>query len=922
MLINTVAGTNTVQIAASTGNITTSGDIAVNGGDLTTTSGTATLFNTLATNLAIGSAATSLSMGSAAGTVTVNGDLKVSGNDIQSSDATTLTFLSDGAAVRNVKTAGDLIVGGNDIRASDSALAMTLTDATGDVTMPGDLAVNGGDLTTTATTFNVTGATNYNIGTTTSTGTVAVGRSTNSNTVSIADAACTGTQTVNIGSGVTGAGISSITIGSLQNSSKIDLFAGSSSGTGIRLVTGGRPITMSASGAGTIDIGTSSTTGDISIGGASTSTGLISVGKSTVDNTVAIANAACTGTQTVNMATGATGATGMADVTIGSTNFRSTVKVYAGSGAGTGLKLETNGGAVNISASTAGLITIGTSATTGTTTIGGTSTTGTITIGQSTAENTVNIAAAASVASVTTQTINIGTGNGRNVITIGSSGSNGTGQQSSLTMIARSEMLFTGSTGTVYTMGGETATGDITIGRSTATNTINVGNGATTSGNTQTIYLGNSAGSSGRTTISIASSSLGLKKVYIGRNGGVGYGFGSPIGSEVYVGGNIVKIGDNEGGTGSYILLSGSIECLGVTATSSDLIAGAAELGSFPAWTADPTVFAIFGHKDLNHAALGNYALLQSNVGSTAINAASGQGVYIRNSNNDLGYFADGFVSITGRVNTNVVAWYGNNFGTSGTAIFGGTQGVYLTGSAGCPYYIGGETSTASIDIGRSNATQSINFGIQAANTSGQTQTINLGHYTASGGSKNVNVRGDVIKIGDSGGAVQISNDTTSGTVSIGTAANTQTLNFGTGAAAKTVTMGSTNSTSALTLDAGTGNINIGTSAAARTINIGPTGAAGVLFTINIGTSTGGGTSGSPRTINIGDYGSGFSAVNLEADYVNVANNASSQLGFFAVTPVVRQTGGAATADLTYSSNERDMINAMYTALRNYGLLT
>lgn len=45
-------------------------------------------------------------------------------------------------------------------------------------------------------------------------------------------------------------------------------------------------------------------------------------------------------------------------------------------------------------------------------------------------------------------------------------------------------------------------------------------------------------------------------------------------------------------------------------------------------------------------------------------------------------------------------------------------------------------------------------------------------------------------------------------------------------------------------------------------------------------------------------------------------------IGFFGVTPVSRRTGGSATADLTYDSTERDMINRMYTALRDYGLLT
>ena len=90
MLINTVAGANTVQIAASTGNITTSGDVAVNGGDVTTTSASATLFNSNATAVAIASAGTSVSIGSAAGTgtTTVNNNLAVSKNVTVTGDLT------------------------------------------------------------------------------------------------------------------------------------------------------------------------------------------------------------------------------------------------------------------------------------------------------------------------------------------------------------------------------------------------------------------------------------------------------------------------------------------------------------------------------------------------------------------------------------------------------------------------------------------------------------------------------------------------------------------------------------------------------------------------------------------------------------------------------------------------------------------
>jgi len=60
-------------------NATLTGDIAVNGGDVTTTATTATLFNTNATTLNIGNAATTVSIGAATGTTTVRNDLVVSG---------------------------------------------------------------------------------------------------------------------------------------------------------------------------------------------------------------------------------------------------------------------------------------------------------------------------------------------------------------------------------------------------------------------------------------------------------------------------------------------------------------------------------------------------------------------------------------------------------------------------------------------------------------------------------------------------------------------------------------------------------------------------------------------------------------------------------------------------------------------------
>jgi hypothetical protein len=56
----------------------------------------------------------------------------------------------------------------------------------------------------------------------------------------------------------------------------------------------------------------------------------------------------------------------------------------------------------------------------------------------------------------------------------------------------------------------------------------------------------------------------------------------------------------------------------------------------------------------------------------------------------------------------------------------------------------------------------------------------------------------------------------------------------------------------------------------------------------------------------------------LEGDLAHLAGD----VGFFGVTPVVQQTGGASTAGGTYGATEQTMLQAAYDALRAYGLLT
>ena len=64
----------------STASLTIGGDVAVNGGDLTTSATTATLFNANATTVNIAGAGTAVTIGAGTGTTTVNNNLTVTGN--------------------------------------------------------------------------------------------------------------------------------------------------------------------------------------------------------------------------------------------------------------------------------------------------------------------------------------------------------------------------------------------------------------------------------------------------------------------------------------------------------------------------------------------------------------------------------------------------------------------------------------------------------------------------------------------------------------------------------------------------------------------------------------------------------------------------------------------------------------------------
>ena len=413
------------------------------------------------------------------------------------------------------------------------------------------------------------------------------------------------------------------------------------------------------------------------------------------------------------------------------------------------------------------------------------------------------------------------------------------------------------------------------------------GNATYVSGN---IYLALFGGNSGVDLSSKANISIDTNTdyyTYFKNNGNqLGYiGYSTLFGTLIDLKGRsgfraTVDIGNSSGtsltnvyaGTGG-ITLSGSATTVitGSSSGQSDAYIGSAEIGTHPFWGRN---YASFSHKDMDNGSDGNAALIQSYDGDTFLGAKSTKTIYIKNGTSFIGKFDNDNIELTGDTSTSTATILGNSYGLSYTNIYSGLFGITLSGSAtttitgsssgNADAYIGSAEVGVHPYWGRNYAM----FGHKDLNNSSDgnaaliqsnvgdtflgavnnnylyfkngTRSLGYFQYSTFFGKTIFSLDGaagspTAVTIGNSESSSNLTLNAGSGSIDIGSTPQSRSTNIATGAAVQTVTLGSSNSSSTLTLDAGSGGVNIGTNpgGSSKTINIGTT--TGINTDINVG---------------------------------------------------------------------------------------
>ncbi len=293
-IVNIGAATGTTNIK---NDLDVDGDVNIDGGDLTVSTATFNLANTTATTVNAFGAGTAVNIGAATGTTNVKNnlqvdlDLDVRGGDI-TTNQTTFNLLNTTATTVNAFGAGTAISIG---------AATGTTDIKNNLNVTGDLDIDGGDLTTSATTFNLVNATATTVNFAGAATTIEIGAATGTTNINN-DLVVDGDVQIKGGDLTT----NQSTFNVLNSPTTVNAFAAATS----------LEFAVQAAGASTLTFGAAYTGNELAI--ASTSSGTIELSSGVVSGIVNI----FTGTTgTINL-----GTAGAATVNIGGTGSTVNIK--------------------------------------------------------------------------------------------------------------------------------------------------------------------------------------------------------------------------------------------------------------------------------------------------------------------------------------------------------------------------------------------------------------------------------------------------------------------------------------------------------------------------------------------------------------------------------------------------------------------
>lgn len=771
-----------VQNSFVTANEVITGDLAVNGGDITTTATTFNLLETGATTLNAFGAATAIDIGANSGTITINNPTLVGSQTTQNvyntvattvnafGAATTLnvgaatgtatfnnaTLAFNGGAVSTNKTTFTLLnTTATTVNAFGAATAISLGAATGtttvnnNLTVTGDVAVNGGDITTSATTFNLVNgtattlniggaATTLNLGNATGVQTITVGGSTTANsTYNFATGATASgmTKTVNIATGANTGSTTNVNIGG-GNGGTVTINSGTLVGAATtQNVFNTTATTVNAFGAAT----------SINLGA---NTGTLTVVSNTVVGAATTQNVFDTVATTVNAFGAATAVNlGQANavVTLGKTNGNTSVSIAGNGIAGTAtLTSNVTTGTMAIAPSiTTGTIDLG-SANAGTarvrfTTESDTTSTGALVVsGGAAIAKTLRVGNNAIVSGDLTVlgavdfqgdvTVNLAEANTAVLKVTSQAQFDGTIASS---LIPAANTYNIGSTGSRWNnafVNTLTATGDVSANNVSASSSLITGAFTVKSGNKDAIILDANVNGSTDRTVTLRTPALGLSA-----NAVVTFADGNTTlqaGTMAITGGTLAQFASttssqlagvisDETGTGSLVFANSPTlvsPTLGAaTATSINKLAITA-----PATSATLTI------ANGKTATINNTLTLGGTDGSTVAFGAGGTVVYTSNKLSALSATTSAELAgvITDETGTGALV-----FGTAPTFTTSINSGATFSAFASATALTIGSTGTAA-------STTNLSTG---ATTSGATKTVNIGTGGAAGSTTNIN---------------------------------------------------------------------------------------------------------------------------------------------------------------------------------------